>query len=161
MKRSTLWPLGITAILAITVGANFWLLRVANDDPSFAIEPNYYQKAVNWDSTMAQERRNAALGWKLAPSLGAFSTANGALLHVSLADSAGRGIAGAHVTVSALFNARANDIYSATLVPDSAGYHATLPVRHAGEWELRFDVRRDGAHFTSVSRVDAEPAAGS
>ena len=29
-------------------------MRIANDDPSFAIEPDYYRKAVTWDSTLAQ-----------------------------------------------------------------------------------------------------------
>ena len=46
MKREHLWPAGLTLILAITVAANIWVMRIASDDPSFAIEPNYYARAV-------------------------------------------------------------------------------------------------------------------
>ena len=158
MRRATLWPLGITAVLAIFVGANIALYRVAGDDPSFAVEPDYYAKAVRWDSTMAQERRNLALGWRLAPALGPISDAT-AVLHVSLTDSTGAAIHDATVRVAALFNARANAIVHSTLARDSTGYTVRLPVRHAGEWELRFDVTRGGQHFTAISHVEAVTAA--
>lgn len=158
MKRGTLWPIGVATILAATVTANIWLMVVANDDPSFAIERDYYTKAVQWDSTMAQERRNAALRWRLEPSLAAYSMRDGALLHVTLTDSSGAAIPDATVTVAALYNARANAIIDRTLARDRAGYSVRLPVRHRGAWELRFDVRRGPERFTTVARVDAEPA---
>ena len=69
MKRGAWWPIGITTVLATTVAANLWVMRIANDDPSFAIEPDYYQKAIMWDSTLAQARRDAILGWRLTPQL--------------------------------------------------------------------------------------------
>lgn len=153
MKRATLWPLGVTAVLTIFVGANIALYRVAGDDPSFAVEPDYYAKAVNWDSTMAQERRNQALGWRLAPTLGPIVDRS-AVLRVSLTDSTGATIGDATVNVAALFNARANDIVHSTLARDSAGYTARLPVQHPGEWELRFDVRRGRQHFTAISHIE-------
>ena len=158
MKRGSGWPLGVVAILAATVGLNIWVLRVANDDPSFAIEPDYYQKAVDWDSTMAQQRRNLALGWHLAPTLGAFTTRDGARLQVTLTDASGASIADATVKVAAFYNARANDVIDTTLHPDSSGYGATLPVKYGGVWELQFDVNRGGTRFTSTSRVEAVPA---
>ena len=154
MKRATLWPIGITAVLTIFVGANIALYRVAGDDPSFAVEPDYYAKAVNWDSTMAQERRNQALGWRLAPALGPI-VARSAVLHVSLTDATGAAIGDATVRVAALFNARANAIVHSTLARDSTGYTVRLPVQHAGQWEFRFDVRRGRQHFTAISHIDA------
>ena len=69
MKPSTRWPLGITALLALFVGVNVYLMRVANDDPSFSVEPDYYHKAVVFDSTIAQERRNVVLGWRASTSI--------------------------------------------------------------------------------------------
>lgn len=158
MKRGIGWPIGVAAILAATVGLNIWVFRVANDDPSFAIEPDYYQKAVDWDSTLAQRRANLALGWHLAPTLGAFTMRDGARLQVTLTDASGATIHGATVRVAAFFNARANDIIDTTLHPDSTGYAATLPVTHGGVWELQFHVTRGGTRFTSTSRVEAVPA---
>ena len=57
MNASRLWPWAIGAVLLITVAANLALFHVAGSDPSFVIEPDYYAKAVAWDSTMAQTRR--------------------------------------------------------------------------------------------------------
>jgi nitrogen fixation protein FixH len=161
MKRGIGWPIGVAAILVATVGLNIYGYHVANDDDTaLAIEPNYYQKAIDWDSTMAQMRRNVALGWHVSPQLGAFTTRDGAHLRVTVTDSAGTAIHGATVKVSAFFNAAANNIVDTTLLPDSAGYTGTLPVNHGGLWELRFDVRRGAERFTATSRVDAVPATG-
>ncbi len=156
MKREHLWPLGLTAILVGTVAINFWVMHVASADPSFAIEPNYYARAVSWDSTVAQEARNRALGWRILPTLTAFD-GDGALLRVSLSDSTGRAITDARVSVSALFIARANEVFDARLRPMGTGYAVHLPVKHRGEWELRFTVTRGARRFTSVQRIDAEP----
>ena len=159
MKRGTFWPLGIGAILAITVGVNIAVYYVANDDPSLAIEPDYYRKAVNWDSTLAQERVNHTLGWRLTPSLGTFTPTQGADLRVSLTDSTGAPVAGATVKVSAFYNARANQILDTTLAPTAGGYEGRLRVNHSGVWELRFEVTRGDARFTATSRVEAAAGA--
>jgi nitrogen fixation protein FixH len=159
MKKGLGWPISMAAILVSVVAANIWVAVIANDDPSFAIEPDYYQKAVAWDSSMAQARHNAALNWSLVPTLGAFAADKGARLSVRLTDSTGSTIHDARIHVAALYNARANAVYTATLGPDGPdGYVATLPVHHAGEWELRFEVRRGADRFTATARVEAVPA---
>jgi hypothetical protein len=160
MKKGLGWPIGIATILLLTVAANVWVFVVAGDDPSFAIEPDYYAKAVAWDSTLAQARRNETLRWQLAPKLAGFSPRDGAQLSVSLTDSAGQPISGATIKVFALFNARAANVLASTLHADSAGYSTRLAVNHRGEWELRFDVRRGDDHFTADVRVIAEPVSG-
>ena len=161
MKRGAWWPIAIATILALTVGANFWVYVVANADRGIAIEPDYYRKAVAWDSSMAQARENLLLGWRVTPSLAAFSARDGADLRVTLADSSGTSIPDATVRVSAFYNARAGEVSDVMLVPRSGGYETRLPVHHGGLWELRFDVRRGSLHFTATSRVEAQPAAGS
>ena len=158
MKKSTWWPIGIIGVLALTVGVNLFLYHVAGDDPSMVIEPDYYAKAVKWDSTLAQDKRNVALGWRLSPSLDPFSPKDGARLTVALVDSAGRPIPGATVRVSALYNARADRIIESTLSPAGAGYETTIKVDHGGEWELRFDVTRGPDRFTTTTRIDAVSA---
>lgn len=159
MKREHLWPIGLTAILMLTVAGNLWVMRIANADPSFAIEPDYYARAVRWDSTLAQEGRNRALAWRLAPALGGFSR-DGAELRVTLTDASGVAIRGATVNVSALFVGRASQVVETALVERDAGYAVTLPVHHAGAWELKFDVTRGDDRFTITHRLDASPAPG-
>jgi hypothetical protein len=155
MKRSTLWPIGIGAVLLITVAANIALYYVAGNDPSFVIEPNYYAKAIAWDSTMAQSALNQRLGWHLAPALSPYTSRDGATLSVTLTDSSGVPITDATVKVAAIYNARAATILESTLTQDQSAYVAHLPVGHRGQWELRFDVNRRGTRFTAIERVDA------
>jgi nitrogen fixation protein FixH len=156
MKREHLWPLAISAILIGTVAVNFWVMHVASADPSFSIEPNYYARAISWDSTVAQQEQNRTLGWRLTPTLSRYDE-DGAILRVSLTDSSGRAITHARVRVAALFIARANDVFDVHLEPDGDDYAVRLPVKHRGEWELRFTVQDGTQRFTSTQRIDAEP----
>lgn len=159
MKRGAWWPIGVAAILAATVGANVWLAVVAGTDPSFSVEPNYYEKAIAWDSAMAQARENQRLGWRLETRLGEISAARDTRLDVRLVDSTGAPIPDATVQVAAFFNARASHVLSATLRRDTIDYTARLPMTHAGEWEFRFDVHRGRQHFTNTTRIEAVAAA--
>jgi len=155
MKRGAWWPIGITTVLATTVAANIWVMQIASDDPSFAIEPDYYKKAVAWDSTLAQERRDSILGWRLTPELRVVAETGKARLSATLTDSTGVPISGAIVKVSALPVARANEVHEVTLTAAGAGeYAAQLDSRREGRWELRFDVRSGSTRFTEVARVD-------
>lgn len=156
MKRGTWWPIGVTAVLATTVAANIWVAVIANDDPSFAIEQDYYQKAVAWDSTLAQARRNERLGWRLTPALGSIGPKGEARLSATLTDSTGAPISGAVVKVSALQVARASQVHQLTLAAAGAGaYDAELDARLPGQWELRFDVTAGSTRFTEIARVEA------
>ena len=159
MKRGTWWPIGITTVLATTVAANLWVMRIANDDPSFAIEPDYYQKAITWDSTLAQARQDSILGWRLTPRLQAVTATGKTQIRATLTDSSGTPISGAVVKVAAVPVARASEVHEATLVAAGAGeYAAQLDARRLGQWELRFDVRAGSTRFTEVARVEARPA---
>ena len=156
MKRGHWWPVAITLVLATTVAANVWVAMIASDDPSFAIEPKYYVKAVAWDSTLAQARENGRLGWRLTPEIQASGADGGGRVSATLTDSSGAPLTGATVHVSALHVARANDVRELTLEPIADGkYGARLDTARPGQWELRFDVRARGNHYTDVARLDA------
>lgn len=154
MKRAQLWPIAIVLVLLITVGANLWVMRIASADPSFAIEPDYYAQAVRWDSTLAQQARNRALGWRLEPTLRR-DAGGGADLRVRVVDAGGVGIHDATVLVTAFAVARSARRMEIALVPGLDGYsgHVDAAKAHAGRWELRFDVRRGADRLTSTQRV--------
>lgn len=158
-RRGLLWPLAMAALLLAVVITNIAVAIVAADDPSFAIEPDYYRRAVAWDSAMNQARRNVALAWRVNPALGAYHADSGATLRVSVTDSAGIPIRDASISVTALHVARAADAYTTMMAADGAhGYVVTLPVHRAGQWELRLDVTRGADRFTSSVRVEATPS---
>ncbi|MFN8579976.1 MAG: FixH family protein [Gemmatimonadaceae bacterium] len=156
MKRGMWWPIGITIVLSLVVISNVWIAIVASDPNALAVEPDYYEKAVHFDSTMQQEARNTRLGWQLVPSLGAVSPDSGAELRVALHDERGAPLAGATVRVVAIHNAIANTPVSGTLGDRGNGeYSARLPLHRRGQWELTFDVQRGAERFTADLRLDA------
>ena len=159
MKAGMGWPIGITAILAATVAANLVMMRVANNDPSFSVEPDYYKKAVFYDSTMAQTHRSLDLGWGVQTFVDSIVAGRPTRLRVVLRDEKALPLRDAHVEATVLFNARANNLTFATLTNEGAGvYTATVPINTPGEWEVRVSARRDTAHFTASTRLTAVPA---
>lgn len=164
-SRGLGWPIGMAVILAITVSANLYVYHLANDDPSFAVEPDYYQKAVHWDDELAQRRHNAELGWRATTALTAAAD-GGAELRVRLTDSAGAPLAGATVRVEAFAIDRASQVATLTLAADTGSdagsdaggaYAARLSVARRGRWELRLEAVRGAERFTSVERVESMP----
>ncbi len=156
IPKQRIWPAIIIAILVIDVGVGVTMMRLAIDDPTFAVEPDYYAKAVAWDSTTAQAHRNAALGWQLTPELGAVAAGRPSTLTMQLRDRDGAAVTGAHVSLDAIPVSHADDVIHADLPAAASGrYAAALPMHRSGLWELRVDVTRGSDHFTADLRLDA------
>lgn len=144
------WPWAMGTVLGLTVAGNLWVMRIAGADRSFAVEPDYYRKAVDWDSTMAQRDRDVALGWELVV-VGMPIPADGATtLTIHLRDRNGAPVTGAVVQVAASHNAAGSTIVAGVLVETGAGtYAGPLAARRPGIWELRFSVARGADRFTA------------
>jgi nitrogen fixation protein FixH len=156
MKPGMGWPIGVATILGLTVAANLVVMRIANDDPSFAVEPDYYRKAVHFDSTMAQQRENVSLGWGFEAVIDTIGDGRQTRLSVTLRDASAAPLPGARVAVMVRFNARANDTLTAILVERTPGTYVTrLPIAHPGEWEVRVDATHGSQRFSSSARVTA------
>lgn len=148
MKAARLWPLALGAVLALTVIANVWLLWAARDDQYLAFEPDYYRKAVAWDSTAAQRDRSAALGWRAAGRLDAAGR-----LTVTLADAEGAPIRGAVVTAEVIPVAHASRFATVGLsAAGEAGYATSVPLVYRGLHEIRVTATRGADRFTATLR---------
>jgi nitrogen fixation protein FixH len=149
MMRIRLFPgivFGLLGLNACIVGTTVYL---AHSDRSFAVEPDYYQKALSWDQTAAQDRRNAVLGWKTELTVGPRG-GTGRAVCLRLKDSEGGPVAGAAVDLIAFHSARAGQRLAATLSEISPGlYQAALPIERSGAWEFRLTVRRGTETFTA------------
>jgi nitrogen fixation protein FixH len=157
MRPVRLWPLAVVAALVLTAGANLLVFQLAGDRNAAAVEPDYYRKAVRWDSAAAEGRRSAALGWRADAELGPVTRA-GASVTVRLADRDGAPLDGAAVVVAAVHNLDALHPVRARLAPLGGGvYGARLPLRHAGLWELRLATVRGADRFDVTLRRDAVP----
>lgn len=149
------WIAAVVCLLIFTVSTQTYLLSRALSDPSVVAEPDYYQKAVDWDQTRAQRRQNVALGWTLAATASADVGPDGRTLTVSLKDQTGQALSGASLRVLAFHKARsANRIPGALLESGEGEYVATLPLLREGLWELRFVVVLNDQQFTHTAELD-------
>jgi len=153
------WPVAIVALLVGGAAANIAFMIVANRDATFAVEPDYYRKAVDWDRTMAQEARNVDLGWQVSMRLEPVDGGRARLV-ARVADRDGRPVTGAAVVVEAFPSARARDIASFTLAPAGPdGTYAVMLTRaRPGLWELRLRVTRGEQVFTRTLSQDLAAA---
>ena len=151
MKKGAVWPYLIAGALALHVVVSLIVVFIATSDPSYAVEEDYYQKAIDWDLKRAQDRSNAALGWLFEFSVTPpEQPGDQPLLEVRLRDAAGNPLTGAAVSVEAFHNSLSADILRAGLAArDEPGvYRATMPMQHNGRWELRFTAVSNGHRLT-------------
>lgn len=128
---------------------------LAINDPGFALEPNYYDKAVHWDRDQAEARASDALGLQvvLLPLVtSAFGRAN---VELRIQDGQGLALAGATVQVVAFPNAYASQVQEVVLRESSPGVY-TGELAHAvrGLWELRVSASQGSRRFREVLRRD-------
>ena len=150
MKTRSLWPWVIGAALVVHVVGSLVVVAIATSDPSYAVEEDYYQKAVHWDEKRAQDRTNSDLGWGLTfevtPPTG---PGENPILETRLVDRHGEPLVGAAIALEAFHNAHSGEIVRVLLTADDAGLYSASPaMRHNGRWELRFTVDHEGDHFT-------------
>jgi hypothetical protein len=127
---------------------------IASRDPGFALERDYYAKAVHYDREIEQRARNARLGWSVVSTLGAADRSSPTRLDVQIRMPSGL-VQGARVSVQALRNASASIVLDARCEESAPGrYHAELPLGQGGLWELRFVVEQGSERFTEVVRHD-------
>jgi nitrogen fixation protein FixH len=154
MKKGMGWPIGITVILLATVASNVGVVLLTKDDPSFAVEPDYYRKAVTWDSMQLVRARSDALAWQVAANV-TNASAERATLSLALTDSTGAAVEGATIAGELRHLARAADVQLVTFTATPDGhYAASVPMARAGVWELRVTADRGAARFLHTVRID-------
>lgn len=163
MKKGMGWPIGIVAILLASVAGNVAVIMITKDDPSFSVEPDYYRKAVEWDSTAARRVRSDALQWRVAARVEPGSGSESQLT-LDLTDAQGAIVRDATLRGSLLHIARGDDVQQVAFTQTATGsYVASVPMQRAGVWELRLTADRDSSHFLHTVRVETlapAPASG-
>lgn len=160
LRKGYAWAL----LPVVLLGSMFvgWgvMIGLALDDPAFGVEPDYYEKAVHFDEHQAQARESRELGWELevVPRV----DSQGALVLVTLEDSAHEPIRGATVKATVFHNARSSQSRELVFRSDGHGrYVQRLEPWRPGLWELRFDVEKGGQRFLQVIRLSLPEAHGS
>lgn len=151
IKREHLWPIGLVAALAVNVIFTVITIRLASQPGAIDAEPDYYRKAVAWDSTAALRERSARLGWTLDAAITPVASTR-ARLAVTITDGAGAPLESADVRVVAIHNRSAGHPVEGRLVGAAGDYAAELPLDRPGLWELRFEVKRGTDVYLSTLR---------
>ena len=152
--KQTLWayvPALLLGSMFVGLGS---MAYVAIHDPHFALEPNYYDKAVHWDAGQAEERASRELGLVLQlEKLEVAPTGNAPLL-VKLSATGAQELTG-QLTLEAFPNAFASQIQRITLHQTAPGiYTAALSKPLPGLWELRFVLTQGGRRYRETLRRD-------
>jgi nitrogen fixation protein FixH len=132
------------------------LAYIAIDDPHFALEPDYYDKAVHWDRTQSEARDSAALGFELTLPATLALSADGSLeIELRVTDRNRAVLTAALVELEAFPNAYASRVERLTLREAAPGvYRGRLNGQARGLWELRFRVAKGSLHFYESVRRD-------
>ena len=151
-KRSR-WPLLVVAMLAGHVLILVTVVIIATRDPSFAVTPNYYENAVNWDESQAVKRASEKLGWRLEIVAADEADAAGRrAVTFALADATGAPIGNAAIDVNCFHPAPAPRPTRLTATTAADGKATQLlPIRHAGFWDFQCKaVAADGRTFVTT-----------
>lgn len=158
--RSWQWPLAVFGLLGFQLCVCGVGLYFATSDPSVAIEPRYYEKALAWDDEAAQRATNTRLGWVASLAVSDDADAAGRRnLRLALTTNDARPLDGAKVKLVAFHHTRSSDRLVAELAPESDGFYAAwLPLRQSGWWEVRVRIERGPEVFTQIEPIDIRPA---
>lgn len=138
------WPFIIVGLLLGNATAVMLLIGFSGAGESHHVVPDYYEKAVAWDQTMAQERANLALGWSVEVSAGS----PGELI-LTVRDRDGAPVEGASIQIDAFHRAQASATVRARAADSGQGrYVARFPVERGGLWQLELTATRGPAVFT-------------
>jgi nitrogen fixation protein FixH len=144
------WPMLIVSLLGMNASIVGVTVYFAFSDKSAATEPDYYAKALDFDSTIRQREASARLGWTAAPMLRATKDGKSMELAITLVDREDRPVTGATVSAIAFASARSGQRQAISLVAvDSLSgvYAAPLGIDRSGRWNIRITATRGGDTF--------------
>lgn len=149
-KTSTgrFWAALPVVLLGTLTGGLGIVAYVATRDPSFAIERDYYKKAVNYDERRDQDEANQKLGWNL--DVKTVTVGSSIQLAAKVDDARGKPVKDAEIQVEAFPVARSANVMITRFDAGSA----QLPLVTTGLWELRFTVDAHEKRFTQTIRRD-------
>jgi len=145
------WPIIVVSLLSVHLLLMVLVAAIAARDRSFAVVPNYYRNAVEWDRHQAQRRASQRLGWKIAiePSERIDPLGRRAITF-TLTDSQNRPVRAEFLDVSYFHHAHASETSKATLRATAPGrFDTTLPLRYAGFWQFDIKTSVQGQTFTA------------
>lgn len=151
-SRHLLWPILLTSLISIHVVSVVVMVVVATHDSSFAVEPDWYLKGLNYEQTSQQQRENGRLRWAVQLDVAQPLTGtNRRNVTCMVLDREGKPVENATVDLVAFAHLHASNRTSNVLLPRKGGvYGAALALEDPGMWEFRLVITRGTETFTQV-----------
>ncbi len=129
------WPILLTSLISIHIVSVVVMVIVATHDSSFAIEPDWYLKGLNYEQTSQQQRENSRLGWSVQFDVGQPLTGtNRRNVTCTVLDRAGKPVENAAVDLVAFAHLRASNRRSSVLLPhERRRIRSRLGLRRSGD----------------------------
>jgi nitrogen fixation protein FixH len=145
------WPIIVVSLLSVHLLLMLSVAAIATRDRSFAVLPNYYRNAIEWDRHQAQRRASQQLGWKIAiEPAEQIDPLGRRAISFTLTDAHDRPVQAESLDVSFFHHAHAGEASKATLSATAPGrFDATLPMRYAGYWLFDIQTSVQGQTFTA------------
>lgn len=157
VKASTAWPLFVAGILLVSVSVCTVTVIASLSDKSYAVESDYYERAVRWDETAREREASEELGWTSEASV--LVGTNSGEVRLTLLDANGAAVTDASVRVEAFHHARRGDAVRTLLHGGEGGvYTAPMEVAKEGLWQVR--VRAQSAAGLHVATHDVRTQKG-
>ncbi|MFK7790373.1 MAG: FixH family protein [Phycisphaeraceae bacterium] len=162
-KRRFIMPAVVLGLLGGHMIFIFTAIAIGTGDPSFAVVPDYYQKAVDYDEKKALLAESAELGWtvELMPSDTADAIGQRELI-VQLRDASGKPVRNRVVKIDGFHQARASQPISMTCVEVLPGqYVGKGLLTREGFWQFTVDAASEEASYIAEVKQFLPPAKGS
>ena len=154
VKRAR-WPWIIVGLLGGHVTIMVVAVIIATNDRSFAVVPNYYQRAVNWDQTQAQKRASEKLGWHVrVEASNQVDPIGRRAMSFVLTDADGKALDHAVLEIEYFHDSHGDEEKQVKLTPDATDpsrFTVLLPMRYAGNWEFHFTATAGGKTFVAAA----------
>jgi nitrogen fixation protein FixH len=157
-KAKFIWVGMIVGFLGLSVTMYGIAIGYSMTDESFSVVEDYEAKAANWDEHMAQQTRNAELGWLTDLDVVGTGEPREVELRLSVFDKYGKPVRGADVHVNCFPIARGNDRIEATLSMTGDGmYSMRTAISRAGVWMFEVSIAKDDDVYTETIRKEVYP----
>ncbi|MFT3787436.1 MAG: FixH family protein [Tepidisphaeraceae bacterium] len=154
--RWWIWPTIVVSLLVLHTGGMLVAMGIANRDPTFRVEPDYYKEGLTFDQRKAAMAASEKLGWTVSIDLAdAVDATRHRPLIVTLLDHEKKPISGATITLRFFRHANGKAARVLTLTDQNDGVYAgSSDLVDGGFWQFDVTVTKDKDTF--VKTIDGQ-----
>ena len=159
-RAAWFWGTFVVCFLGMQLTIGAVAIVLATGDPSVAVVPDYYQKALDWDQEMEARRVSELLRWRADVQIGDALNASGQrLISVRITDASGRGLDEMEGALRLYHHARAAELQEVVLESLGSGvYQGRCVMLRDGLWEveMRFRGESEAQQFVDARTLNLE-----